>query len=95
MKLCLLLLLALFGLNSCVSEYEERLDSAKVLLKEMRFIEEMEDIQNRDYSAEKHEIEVEINHYALISGNEERFMLELQNSVIESQPSDPKIALQN
>lgn len=74
----LTLLLLLFGLGSCTSEYQERLEEAKKLKDRIAMIEESNFISpNEKMREEITSIEEEIHFLAKISGNEELFLSEI------------------
>ncbi len=72
-----LLLFACF-LGSCTSEYEERLEEAKILRERFLLVEETNFLSpNHELINEMQKIESKINFLAKISGNEEMFMMEV------------------
>ena len=73
-----LLLFACF-LGSCTSEYEERLEEAKILRERFILVEESNFLSpNHELIKEMRKIESEINFLAKVSGNEERFLKEVE-----------------
>lgn len=75
-----LLLFFCFLGTSCTSEYEERLEEAKVLRDRLLLVEESNFLSpNAKLITEMHKIENEIQFLAKVSGNEEMFLLEIKN----------------
>jgi hypothetical protein len=67
------------SLNSCTSEYEERLEEAKRLKERLSMIEESNFISpNSELIKEMRELEAEIDLLARVSGNEEMFFADLE-----------------
>ena len=78
MKFKVLLLIG-FGLAvaSCESEYEERLEIARELRKDMEKAEENKEILGSTYIENIREIESLIQFHAKVSGNKEVFLKEV------------------
>ena len=73
------LLLFTLILGSCTSEYEERLDDAKVLRQRFLVVEETHFLSpNVELVKEMDKIQSEIQFLAKTSGNEDLFMEEIQ-----------------
>ncbi len=78
MKLCLVSLLVLLSLSSCKSEYEERLEQARVLKERMSIVEANVSMREQSsLSSEIQLIEDEILFLAKVSGNEKLFLKEV------------------
>jgi len=79
MKLILVsLLLVIISLSSCKSEYEQRLEEARVLKKSMALVEANSSIyEEHEFLNKKELIEEEIRFLAKVSGNEKLFLKEI------------------
>jgi len=78
MKLSLVSLLVLLSLSSCKSEYEERLEEARVLKESMALVEaNSSNYEQYDLYNEKKLLEDEIRFLAKVSGNEKLFLKEV------------------
>lgn len=65
--------------SSCTSEYDERLEEAKILRDRLLLVEESNFISpNRKLINEMHQLETEIHYLAKVSGNEEMFLQEIK-----------------
>jgi hypothetical protein len=65
--------------TSCTSEYQERLEEAKVLRERFLIVEESNfSTPSGELTAEMKQIESEIEFLAKVSGNEESFLLEIK-----------------
>jgi hypothetical protein len=74
-----LLLFTCLLATSCTSEYEERLEEAKVLREKFLIVEESNFLSpSGELSSEMKEIESKIEFLAKVSGNEELFLREIQ-----------------
>jgi hypothetical protein len=74
-----LLLFTCLLATSCTSEYEERLEEAKVLRERFLIVEESNFLTpSGELTAEMKQIESEIEFLAKVSGNEELFLLEIK-----------------
>jgi len=66
-------------LGSCTSEYEERLEEARVLRERFLLVEESNFLSpNTELVNEMEKIESEIQLLAKISGNEELFLIDIK-----------------
>ena len=66
-------------LGSCTSEYEERLEEAKILRERFLLVEESNFLSpNPELKNEMQKIESEINFLAKLSGNEEMFLIDIK-----------------
>lgn len=75
------MLVLLCTFSSCTSEYEERLEEARVLKLQLSLIEESNFISpNLELMTEIQELEAEIKYLARVSGNEELFLDELNKN---------------
>lgn len=63
---------------SCTSEYEERLEKARVLKSKMLKIQDEYERLGISANQEIEEIETEIHFHARVSGNEDLFLKELR-----------------
>lgn len=71
----LLLIVSIVLLNSCQSEYQERLEEAKLLHERLLLIEETNFVApNEDLITEMKDLREEIHFLAKVSGNEELFL---------------------
>lgn len=74
-----LLLLFTISFTSCTSEYEERLEEAKLLRQRLLLVEETHFLSPKaELVQEMEQIQTEISFLAKISGNEELFMEEIE-----------------
>jgi len=74
-----LLLFTCLLATSCTSEYEERLEEAKVLREKFLIVEESNFLSPPgELSSEMKEIESKIEFLAKVSGNEELFLREIK-----------------
>lgn len=68
-------------LGSCTSEYEERLEEAKVLRERFLLVEESNFLSpNMELVNEMKKIESEIEFLAKVSGNEEMFFIDIKKN---------------
>ena len=80
MKLFLVSLLVILPLLSCKSEYEERLEQARVLKERMSLVEATISVNEESkLSNEIDQLQEEIQFLAKVSGNEKLFLQEVYN----------------
>lgn len=78
MKLSIVSLLVSLSLSSCKSEYEERLEQARVLKERMSIVEANSSIREQsNLTSEMRNLEQEILFLAKVSGNEKLFLKEV------------------
>jgi len=81
LRILLLLFFPLFGLQSCQSEYSERMSEAIKLRNEYQKVrEDMYQSNNAFLKVELSAIEKEIRFHAKLSGNETLFLKEVWNN---------------
>lgn len=67
----------LFSFTSCKSEYEERMEKARVIKIEMERLTNESEKLGLEFETELDELESQIEFHAKISGNQELFLKEL------------------
>lgn len=76
----LLLVTSLFALQSCQSEYSERMSKAVKLKEQYQRVQDNMVTQNPDLQIQLSKIENEIRFHAALSGNESLFLEEIWNN---------------